>query len=64
MKNVRTHPLYMRICNKRFSIQYRAPPPTEALALIGRPVYVNLGTYNCSERHEHLCQFGVPELLG
>lgn len=37
---------------------------SEALALIGRPVYVNLGTYNCSERHEHLCQLGVPELLG
>jgi len=36
---------------------------TEAFALIGGAIDVDLGADDVAERHEHLCQFSVPELL-
>jgi len=36
---------------------------TEAFALIGGTVDVHLGANDVTERHKHLCQFGVSELL-
>jgi len=38
-------------------------PLTEALALVGGAVDVDLGADNVAERQEHLRQFGVAELL-
>ena len=44
-------------------IQCRRRRPTEAFALVGGAVDVDLGADDVAERHEHLSQLSVSELL-